>query len=80
MLSMQSAAIPAGSRYLAAQSALEADFRAGTIDLEWLPGRMADVSRLEAELATIHLAAHIQTAEVLSADQIAAYAELRQSA
>ena len=70
---MTSAAILAGQRYLAAERALEAEFRAGTLSTGQLPARMSEVSRLQGELAAIHLAAHLQTAEVLTRDQVAAY-------
>jgi Spy/CpxP family protein refolding chaperone len=72
-----SEAIPAGERYLAAVQALEEGFRAGTITEEALPGRVAEVSRLEGELVTIHLIAHLQTAEILMPAQIATYNQLR---
>ena len=70
-------AIPAGERYLAAGQALEEGFRAATITEEDLPGLVADVSRLEGELVTIHLTAHLRTAGILTTGQIAAYNQLR---
>jgi hypothetical protein len=71
------AVIPAGERYLAAEEALEADFRAGAIAEFDLPARVAEVSRLEGDLATIHLTAHLQTARVLTPQQIGTYNRLR---
>jgi uncharacterized protein (DUF305 family)/Spy/CpxP family protein refolding chaperone len=76
---MRSAAIPAGERYLIAQGNLEADFRAGAMDAESLPARVAEVSQLQGELAAIHLAAHLQSPNVLTDDQVAAYVALRSS-
>lgn len=70
-------AVPAGERYLAAAQALEEGFRAQTITAANLPGHVAGVSRLEGELVTIHLRAHLQTAEILTAEQIATYNQLR---
>lgn len=70
-------AIPAGERYLAAAQALEEGLRAAAISEEELPGLVAEVSRLEGELVTIHLTAHLRTAEILTPQQIAAYNQLR---
>jgi len=69
--------IPAGERYLAAAQALEEEFRAGTVTEEELPGLVAEVSRREGELVTIHLTAHLRTAGILTSEQIAAYNTLR---
>lgn len=74
---MRAAVIPAGRFYLDAQRRLEADFRAGTLAETDLPARVAEVSRLEGELAAGHLTAHLQTAKVLTPEQIAAYNGLR---
>jgi len=77
---MQIDAVAAGERYLTAQLALERDFRDGALTQAALPGRVAEVSRLEGELAAVHLAAHLKTAEILTVEQIAAYRTLRQAA
>jgi Spy/CpxP family protein refolding chaperone len=74
---MRAEVIPAGRRYLDAVEALEADFRAGTLTEAELPDRVAEVARLEGELAAAHLVAHLQTAAVLSPEQIATYNRLR---
>ena len=74
---MRAAVIPAGRRYLDAERALEEDFRAGTLTEADLPGRVAEVKRLEGELATAHLVAHLQTAKLLTPEQIATYQRLR---
>ena len=73
-------AIAAGERYLAAQRALEQDFRDGALTEATLPGRVAEVSRLEGEIAAVHLTAHLRTAEILTAGQITTYQTLRQAA
>lgn len=70
-------AIPAGERYLAAEQALEEGFRARTLTEDNLPDRVAEVSRLEGELVAIHLGAHLQTADILTPEQIATYNQLR---
>ena len=74
---MRVAVIPAGNRYLEALQALEEDFRSGTLTAGELPGRVAEVARLEGELATAHLVAHLETAELLTPEQIEAYNRLR---
>jgi hypothetical protein len=74
---MRAAVIPAGQRYLTAVHSLEEDFRAGTLTAESLPDRIAEVHRLEGELAAAHLVAHLQTAQELTAEQIAVYQQLR---
>jgi uncharacterized protein (DUF305 family) len=74
---MRAEAIEVGERYLAAQGALEADFRAGTIQTAELPGRVEEVSRLRGELATVHLQAHLATLEILTPEQVATYNRLR---
>ncbi len=74
---MQAAVIPAGRRYLDARSALEEYFRAGTLTEADLPARVAEVYRLEGELAAAHLDAHLKTAEILTPDQVATYNRLR---
>ena len=74
---MRAAAIPAGARYLDAERALEADLRDGAVDEAELTARVAEVSRLEGELAAIHLVAHVKTASILTPDQVAAYSRLR---
>lgn len=70
-------AIPAGERYLAAEQELEEAFRSRTLSEAELPERVAEVSQLEGELVTIHLRAHLQTAEIVTPVQIATYNQLR---
>lgn len=74
---MRATVIPAGQAYLAAQRALEADFRAGELTASELPERVAEVAALEAALASGHLAAHVQTSDALTPVQIAEYNRLR---
>lgn len=74
---MWTAVVPAGEAYLAAVEALEQDIRKGSVTEETLAERVADVYRLEGELATAHLVAHLRTAEILTAEQIDQYQRLR---
>lgn len=70
-------AIPAGERYLGAAQTLEEELRSGAISEEDLSGLVAEVSRREGDLVTIHLTAHLRTAGILTPEQIAVYNELR---
>lgn len=70
-------AIPAGERYLAAAQALEEELRSGAISEEELSELVTEASRLEGELVTSHLTAHLRTAAILTPEQIAAYNQLR---
>jgi len=74
---MHATAIAAGTVYLAAQEALEADFRGGRLTTEALQVRVADVAGLRGGLEGVHLSAHLATAAALSADQVARYNVLR---
>ncbi len=74
---MTIAAVEAGRRYLDAQRALEEDFRSGKLTEVDLAHRVVDVYRLEGELAAVHLAAHLETADLLTPEQIVAYNRLR---
>lgn len=74
---MQMIVIPAGRDYLAAVATLEEDIRTGKVTEEAMSSRVAEVYRLEGELATAHMTAHVQTAEILTAEQIGLYQRLR---
>ncbi len=74
---MRATVVPAGQHYLAAVVALEADIRAGRVTERALPSRVAEVYQLEGELAAAHLVSHLQTAEVMTAEQVGTYQRLR---
>jgi len=74
---MQAAAIPAGQRYLAAERALDAAFRAGDVTSEGLARLSADAGRAHADLRAVHLAAHIETKALLTPHQVMLYGQLR---
>lgn len=73
---MRADAIVAGTWFLAAQAALESDLRAGAIVQADLVIRVAELGRLEGELAAVHLVAHLVTATTLTPDQVTTYNEL----
>ncbi len=74
---MHAKAIVLGRRYLSAQEALERDFRAHRLAPATLANRVAKVNHIRGELETVHLAAHLATAKVLTRDQIAHYNTMR---
>lgn len=74
---MQSEAIAAGARLIAAEEAIEAAFRAADLDDAPLRALIAEAESARAELRFIHLSRHLSTPPLLSADQIARYNTLR---
>jgi hypothetical protein len=74
---MQTEAIAAGARLIAAEEAIEAAFRAANLDDARLRALIAQAEEARAELRFIHLSRHLSTPPLLSADQIAKYNTLR---
>ncbi len=70
-------AVVAGDRYLDAVLTLEDGFRDGTLAADDLTARITEVHRREGELAAAHLAAHLETAALLTPAQVAEYGRLR---
>jgi hypothetical protein len=70
-------AVRVGSRILHEEQSLETGFRTATMTEADLHARVARIAALQGELREIHLAAHVTTRAILSADQIARYNELR---
>ncbi len=74
---MQAEAQAAGERLIAAEAAIEAGFRAGGLTPEALRDLIDTAAEARAELRFIHLSRHLETPPLLTADQIARYADLR---
>lgn len=74
---MRKAAIPAGERLIAAETALEAAFAKGGVDEASLRGLLAQAESARAELRFIHLSQHIKTVQYLRPEQIKRYNVLR---
>jgi len=74
---MQQEARAAGQRFIAAEQALEAAFRAGGLDRERLGQLIDAAAEARAELRLVHLSRHLETPPLLSEAQIARYNELR---
>lgn len=66
-----------GEQIVAEEGALEAAFRAGSIETSDLGRRVARIAALRGDLRAVHLAAHVQTRAVLTPAQIARYNEVR---
>ena len=56
---------------------LDALFASGTIDETKVGVLVADIARLQGELRTAHLQAHLELKQILTPEQIKRYAELR---
>jgi Spy/CpxP family protein refolding chaperone len=66
-----------GSTILAEEQALEAVFRAGTIDAPNLRERLTKIAALQGELRAVHLRTHLQMRALLTDHQIERYNEVR---
>ena len=74
---MDKAARETGPAYVAAERALDAAFRSGRVDAAALADRLAEAGRLRDRLREIHLAAHLETAALLTEHQRHLYRQLR---
>ncbi|MBI4241056.1 MAG: hypothetical protein HY613_05010 [Candidatus Rokubacteria bacterium] len=66
-----------GDILLREEQALEAAFRAGTIDEAALRARVARIAGFHGELRVVHLRTHLETRALLSEQQIRRYNQLR---
>ena len=74
---MRADAIAEGERLIARERALEHAFQARTITEEGLRPMVDEIGASRSALRHIHLAAHLRTSALLSAEQIARYNALR---
>lgn len=74
---MKAETIPLGKRLIALEADLDRRFAERTITPGDLDGALAEIGRTEGALRAAHLKRHLETASLLSADQIRRYAELR---
>lgn len=68
---------PKGAALLAAERRLEALFASGQVDEAALGPAVADIERLRGELRVLHLATHVKTAALLTAEQRRVYRAAR---
>jgi Spy/CpxP family protein refolding chaperone len=74
---MQPQAVELGEAILAAEAALENDFRNRTIEEESLKSQLQQIGALQAQLRFVHLRTHLETVEILSPHQVRQYNSLR---
>lgn len=74
---MQAEAQAAGRRFLAAEAAIEAAFREGSLTPDHLRHLIGASAEARAQLRFVHLARHLETLPVLTSEQIARYNVLR---
>ncbi len=74
---MQQDAIVEGKRLIAGEKALEDAFRAGSVSDQALRKLLADIEASRSALRYIHLAAHLTSPRLLTAEQIRMYNQLR---
>jgi len=74
---MQPQAIALGEEILAAEAALEADFRQQTIGEASLETQLQAIATLQAQLRFVHLSTHLATIDILSSHQVMLYKALR---
>lgn len=77
LASMQQQAQEIGKQIVSNEAELDKLFTARHADENTVHQLLADIGRLQADLRFVHVNAHIATAHVLSAEQIAAYDRLR---
>jgi hypothetical protein len=68
---MSAAARPLGIEIVAAERRLDEAFASGAIDPETLRAETAAIGELQGRLRAVHLAAHLETRDQLSPEQIA---------
>lgn len=74
---MEPQAIALGEKIVAAEAALEEDFRTKTIDETGLAAQLQAVAELQAQLRFVHLRTHLATIKILSPHQVTLYNTLR---
>jgi len=66
-----------GAAYIEAERALDHAFQSGAVDGDVLAKRLGEAGRLRDRLRQIHLAAHLETAPILTPEQRHLYQRLR---
>ena len=75
--SMKAEAVPLGAKLLDQEAALDRQFATHAITPETLKSETAQIGRIQAELRNTHLKYHLQTAQILTPDQMQLYSALR---
>jgi len=74
---MEGQAQALGAELVAAEADLDRLFQSGTADAGGVAAVLGTIARLQARLRGVHLNAHIEQREVLSAEQVERYVQLR---
>jgi hypothetical protein len=74
---MSAAAKPLGNELIAQEQALDQLFAKNEITADRLAAATAAIAEVQGRLRSVHLAAHLGTRALLSADQVARYKRLR---
>ena len=74
---MSAAAKPLGGEIIDREQELDRLFAQGRITPERLPAETAAIGALQGRLRSVHLAAHLETRDVLTPEQLAGYRQLR---
>jgi hypothetical protein len=74
---MKARALPLGERIVALERELDRAFAERSVDAPALERRVAEIARLQGELRTVHLRAHLETLPLLNEHQAHRYAQLR---
>ena len=75
--SMKAEAVPLGERLLEQEAALDQQFASRSVTPESLKAATAAIGVTQGELRDTHLKYHLQTAQILSAEQMQHYSVLR---
>ncbi len=74
---MQSQAISLGKRIVAAEASLDTLFADGSIQADRLKAVTSEIGLLQGQLRAVHLLAHLETKDLLTAPQVQMYVHLR---
>ncbi len=74
---MKAQAIQQGEQLIVLEKALEQEFQSASVTPDSLRASLEKIAKVRMELRFTHLATHLRTPEILSAEQIAKYNELR---
>jgi Heavy-metal resistance len=75
--SMKVESAPIGARLIEQEGALDQQFASRSITPDTLKDATANIGATQAELRNAHLKYHLETAQILSPDQMKQYADLR---
>jgi Spy/CpxP family protein refolding chaperone len=75
--SMKAESTPIGARLIEQEGALDQQFASRSITPDALKDAVAKIGVTQAELRNAHLKYHLETAQILSPDQMRQYADLR---